>query len=155
MSYRPSTSTIGKSDEIEKGCAAERDVVPLAPAVPPAERDAGRRPAIQVQGIGVLGRHIAQASPVFGAEAGEGGLWRDIGRSGRETSPHGGMKPPLQPFAFAAGLHGSPLDGASLIAGLWRAYSALSGRSYKICPLHEAPFLHKSDKKYRCVSMRC
>jgi hypothetical protein len=57
------------------------------------------------QGIGVLGRHIAQASLVFGAQAREGGLRRHIGQSGRETTPHGGMKPPVQPFAFAAGLH--------------------------------------------------
>ena len=91
-----------------KGLPRGTECRPLTPAEPPVEGDAGRRPAIQMQGIGVLGRHIAQASPVFGAKAREGSLWRHIGRASHETSPHGGMKPPAQPFAFAAGLHGSP-----------------------------------------------
>jgi hypothetical protein len=92
--------------EVEKCCAAERNVVSLAPPVSSADRDAGHRPAIEMQGICVLGRHIAQACPVFGAEARESGLRRHVGQAGCETRADGGMKPPLQPFAFAARLHG-------------------------------------------------
>ena len=91
----------------------EWNVVPLTPAVPPAEPNAGRRPTIQMQGIHILGRHIAQARPMFGAQACESGLWRDIGLSGGDTGSYGGMKPPLQPFAFAA-VCMADVNGASL-----------------------------------------
>jgi hypothetical protein len=61
------------------------------------------------------------------------------------------MKPPVQPFSFAAGLHGRPEMQAAVIATLGE-HTAQPGWPQSCT---KAPILHENDKKSRGASMGC